>query len=61
MDGGGATLGGRFGYFLFFLLGGGERGPKLQKGCERRRFFIENPRMGVLPVERRRGAEGPGG
>ena len=57
------NLGGRFGYFLFFLLGGGEGGPRRQKGGGRGQFFIENPRRGGLPGEKRRGggAEGPGG
>ena len=45
-----ARLGGRFGYFLFFLLGGGGvRGARGAGGC---RSFIENPRRGEgLPGE----------
>ena len=50
-----ALLGGRFGYFLFFLLGG-EKGSLGATG-RGRRFFIENPREGVSP---RGGGEGAG-
>ena len=47
-------LGGRFGYFLFFLLGGGE-------GAVRgARNSIENPRRGGS-LAREWGGDGPGG
>ena len=39
-------LGGRFGYFLFFLLGGGERGARGPGGGEGEQFFMENPKSG---------------
>ena len=53
-----AKLGGRFGYFLFFLLGEGEGGVRgARRGGGGDRFFIENPtRGGGFP-----GDEGPGG
>ena len=56
-------LGGRFGSFLFlFLLGGGEAGPRRQKGGGRGRIFLkEIPGGGGLPGERRRGGRGAGG
>ena len=40
-------LGGRFGYFHFFLLGGGERDPEEPGGGGR--FFLKIPRRGGLP------------
>ena len=52
------SLGGRFGYFLFFPLGGGAgevRGARKGRG----RFFIENPRGGGGSPTRE-GAEGRG-
>ena len=53
-------LGGRFGYFLFFLLGeGGRRSPRCRGGGTGDRFFIENPKEGG--VSSTGGAEGPGG
>ena len=55
-------LGGRFGYFLFFLLGGGEGGSRRQKGVRGVAFLLKIPGGGGLPGERGRGgAEGPGG
>ena len=51
-------LGGRFGYFLFFLLGGAERGVRGAGRGAVSRFFIQNPREGgCLPGE---GAGGRG-
>ena len=48
-------LGGRFGYFLFFLLGGGE-GEFEVPGGGRGRFFFFFQEGGVLPGEGRGGA-----
>ena len=39
-------LGGRSGYFLFFLLGGAERGAGVGKGGGGT-IFVENPTRGV--------------
>ena len=50
-------LGGRFGYFLFFLLGGGEGGLRRQKGVG---FSLKIPGGGGLPGERRRGGRRAG-
>ena len=53
-------LGGRFGYFLFFLLGGAEKGsPRRREGGVR--FYIKSPRRGGLPGGWGRGGEGLGG
>ena len=55
--------GGRFGYFLFFLLGGAERGsPRRREGGGGTDFFLKIPgREGVLPGRWGQGGEGPGG
>ena len=45
--------------FIFFLLGGGERGVR-GAGRGGGRFFIENPRRGGLPGGWGRGARGAG-
>ena len=50
-------LGGRFGYFLFFLLGGG-KGESEAPGGGWERFLMENPRRGVSWVG---GGGGPRG
>ena len=55
-------LGGRFGYFLFFLLGGGGRGRAMHQEGGGVRFLLKNARRGggVLSGEggRARGREG---
>ena len=54
-----SKLGGRFGYFLFFRLGGGE-GESGATGREGGRFCIENPRRGGFSQEGVGGGEGAG-
>ena len=49
-------LGGRFGYFLFFLLGGGEGGSEAPARGQGSVLSIENTRRGGSP---RRGGGGP--
>ena len=51
-------LGGRFGYFLFFLLGGGEGGSEAPGRGGGRLFLLKIPRGGGVSQE---GGEGRGG
>ena len=52
-------VGGRFGYFLFFLCSGEGKGESEAPGGGGGRFFIENPRRGGGPPGR--GGGGGGG
>ena len=54
-------LGGRFGYLLFFLLGGWEGGVRGARWGGGVSVVIENPRHGGVCQERGRETEGPGG
>ena len=54
------NLGGRFGYFSFFLLRGGEGARSVSKGVGGVGFLLKMPGGGVLAGERRRGGRGVG-
>ena len=51
-------LGGRFGYFIFFLLRGGKGGVQGDREGGRSQFFIENPMRGGFSQEGVEGGEG---